>query len=69
MTEWQNDIAAIYGTAFTITEHIDKHIGSKSDFIAKLPNQAFTPDSKFFNDRDKMILEIRTLLIPIGLVD
>jgi hypothetical protein len=69
MVVLQNDIDAIYGTAFTITEHIDKFINSKDDFISELPNQVITPNQAFFNARDAAVLEIRTLLKPIGLAD
>ena len=67
MIELQNEVAAIYGPAFSITDHLEKHKDDKVEFMNSLPNVASTPDSEFFEARNQTIRDIRSILKPLGL--
>lgn len=65
----QNDIAEIYGVSFSITEHINRYINNSKEFIDNMPNREFEPDYKFFDDRDKTIRKIKTILSEVGIAE
>lgn len=69
MVELQNDVARIYGPAFSITDHIARYITNRDGFIDSLPPIVESPDYQFFNQRNETIREIRDILRPLGLVD
>jgi hypothetical protein len=69
MTQLQNDVAYLYGRSFSVTEHIHKYGGNKDEFLKNLPPLCKDPDYRFFDDRDKTIRKIRSILRSIDLVD
>ena len=69
MVKLQNDVAKIYGSTFSITDHIRRNIGDRDAFTRNLPQVIADPDYKFFDARDVTIQEIRKLLKPHGLVN
>lgn len=69
MVVLQNDVAEIYGVSFSITEHINRYINSSKGFIDNMPNREFEPDYKFFDDRDKTIRKIKTILNEAGIAE
>lgn len=67
MVRLQNDVAKIYGPAFSITDHIHDFIHNKQAFTENLPMVVREPDYPFFDERDKTVREIRDILRPLGL--
>ncbi len=67
MVNLQNEVAKLYGPAFSVTAHIDRYINSKKAFIDNLPKVMIAPDASYFEDRDKEIQAIRELLKSAGL--
>lgn len=68
MNRLQNDLVAIYGPKFSLTEHLKRYPSNRDAFTQNLPTPVTAPDSKFFNQCDNAIRDIRNQLKAVGLV-
>ncbi len=67
LVQLEREISTIFNPAFSSTEHIDKYIHSKDEFIQNLPDIVREPNSDFSNARDQTVSEIRDILAEVGI--